>query len=140
MTQQRITDSLTTLFATHPVVFWHDIESEFSSVVDGLQLDGVQLVRLDDTPALRVKLDIERTPNQRWLIYSAQPEPEPVKDWLLDVRMRSKSFRAYSTSILLEDLGLPRRPPAPRCTPGRRRRAPRPRRGRPPGRRATARS
>ena len=106
MTQQRITDSLTTLFATHPVVFWHDIESEFSSVVDGLQLDGVQLVRLDDTPALRVKLDIERTPNQRWLIYSAQPEPEPVKDWLLDVRMRSKSFRADSTSILLEDLGL----------------------------------
>ena len=106
MSQQRLFDSLTTLFTTHPVVFWHDVEAEFSSAVEGLQLDGVQLVRLDDTPALRVKLDIERTPNQRWLIYSAKPEPEPSKDWLLDVRMRSKSFRADSTSILLEDLGL----------------------------------
>jgi uncharacterized protein (TIGR02687 family) len=106
MTQQRITDSLTTLFTSHPVVFWHDVEAEFVSLMDELQLDGVQLVRLDDTPALRVKLDIERSPDQRWLIYSAKPEPEPAKDWLLDVRMRSKSFRADSTSILLEDLGL----------------------------------
>jgi hypothetical protein len=88
------------------LMFWHDVEAEFASVVEGLQLDGVQLVRLDDTPALRIKLDIERAPDQRWLIYSTQPEPEPTKDWLLDVRLRSKSFRADSTSILLEDLGL----------------------------------
>lgn len=106
MSQQRLFDSLTTLFATYPVVFWHDVEAEFGSTVDGLQLDGVQLVRLDDSAALRVKLDIEKAPDQRWLIYSAKPEPEPTKDWLLDVRMRSKSFRADTTSILLEDLGL----------------------------------
>lgn len=106
MSQQRLFDSLTTLFTTHSVVFWHDVESEFASAVDGLQLDGVKLVRLDDAPSLRVKLDIERMSDQRWLIYSAKPEPEPTKDWLLDVRMRSKSFRADTTSILLEDLGL----------------------------------
>ncbi|MGB4583379.1 MAG: BREX-1 system phosphatase PglZ type A [Rhodoferax sp.] len=106
MAQQRITDSLATLFTTHPVVFWHDVEGEFAPLVDSLQLEGVQLVRLDETPALRIKLDIDRVPDQRWLIYSAQPEPEPTKDWLLDVRLRSKSFRADSTSILLEDLGL----------------------------------
>lgn len=106
MSQQRLFESLTTLFTTHPVVFWHDVEAEFASAVDSLQLDGVQLVRLDDMPALRVKLDIEGAPDQCWLIYSAKPEPEPTKDWLLDVRMRSKSFRADTTSILLEDLGL----------------------------------
>lgn len=87
-------------------MFWHDVEAEFAAIVDSLQLDGVQLVRLDDTPALRIKLDIDRAPDQRWLIYSAKPEPEPTKDWLLDVRLRSKSFQADSTSILLEDLGL----------------------------------
>lgn len=106
MSQQRLFDSLTTLFATYPVVFWHDVEAEFGSAVDSLQLDGVRLVRLDDSAALRVKLDIEEAPDQRWLIYSAKPEPEPAKDWLLDVRMRSKAFRADTTSILLEDLGL----------------------------------
>jgi len=106
MTQQRILESLNTLFATHPVVFWHDAEGEFAITVACLQLDGVHLVHLDDTPALRINLDIDRNPDQRWLIYSAKPEPEPTKDWLLDVRLRSKSFRADSTSILLEDLGL----------------------------------
>ena len=106
MSQRRLYDSLTTLFATHLVVFWHDTESEFASAVDALQLEGVHVIRLDDNPTLLVKLKIENSPGQRWLIYSNQPEPEPVKDWLLDVRMRSKSFRADSTSILLEDLGL----------------------------------
>ena len=106
MSQQRLFDSLTSLFASYPVVFWHDVEAEFASQADGLALDGVQLVRLDDTPVLRVKLDIEKMPGQRWLLYSNQIEPEPTKDWLLDVRLRSKSFRADSTSILLEDLGL----------------------------------
>ena len=106
MSQQRLFDSLSAMFVTHPVVFWHDVESEFASAVAALPLDGVQLVRLDDTPVLQIKLDIERAPDQRWLIYSTQPEPEPTKDWLLDVRLRSKSFRADSTSILLDDLGL----------------------------------
>ncbi len=106
MTQKRITDSLAAIFVTHPVVFWHDVEAEFAPLVDSLQLGDVQLVRLDDMPALRIKLDIDRATNQRWLIYSTKPEPEHTKDWLLDVRLRSKSFRADSTSILLEDLGL----------------------------------
>ncbi len=106
MNNQRISDSLTALFSSHAVVFWHDMEAEFASMVDGLQLAGVQLVRLDDTPAMRIKLDIDRSPDQRWLVYSTKPEPEPTKDWLLDVRLRSKSFRADSNSILLEDLGL----------------------------------
>ena len=106
MSNQRISASLESLFTTHSVVFWHDVDTEFINVLDSLSLDGVQLIRLDDAPALRVKLDLERTPSQRWLVYSNKPEPEPAKDWLLDVRMRSKLFRADSTSILLEDLGL----------------------------------
>ena len=46
MSQQRLIESLSSLFSTRPVVFWHDVEAEFASVVDGLQLDSVQLVRL----------------------------------------------------------------------------------------------
>jgi hypothetical protein len=106
MNNPRISTALESFFKEVPVVFWHDLEAEFTSVVEGLQLNGVQLVRLDGTPALRIKLDIEKAPNQRWLIYSTQTEPEPTNDWLLDVRLRSKSFRADNASILLEDLGL----------------------------------
>ena len=65
MSSQRISDSLSTLFASYPVVFWHDVEAEFSSSVGSLSPEGVQLVRLDETPTLRVKIDIERAPAQR---------------------------------------------------------------------------
>lgn len=68
MSNQRIYDSLSSLFTTHSVVFWHDVDAEFVHALDSLNLDGVQLIRLDDTPTLRVKLDLERTPNQRWLV------------------------------------------------------------------------
>ena len=57
MSLQRITESLAVLFATHPIVFWHDSEGEFSSTVDNLALDNVNLVRLDETPALQIKID-----------------------------------------------------------------------------------
>lgn len=106
MSQQRIFDSLVSLFATYPVVFWHDADCEFEPIAQGLGIDGVRVVRLDNTPALRIKLEIEQSPKQSWLFYSNKPEPEPAKDWLLDVRLRSKIFRADSASILLEDLGL----------------------------------
>jgi len=106
MNNERITDSLKALFAIQSVVFWHDVEAEFATVVDELKIDDVMLLRLDDVPALQAKIAIERGAGQQWLLYSTQPEPEPARDWLLDVRLRSKTFRADSASILLEDLGL----------------------------------
>jgi len=106
MSNERISDSLSSLFANHRIVFWHDVEAEFSGFVDTMAMEGVQLIRTDEQSNLRIKLQIEGAPDQHWLLYSNQPEPEPSKDWLLDVRLRSKTFRADSTSILLEDLGL----------------------------------
>ena len=106
MSNARITESLIALFVNHRIVFWHDVEAEFSGFVDTMSMDGVHLIRMDEQSNLRIKLQIESTPDQHWLLYSNQPEPEPSKDWLLDVRLRSKTFRADSTSILLEDLGL----------------------------------
>lgn len=106
MGNERISDSLSGLFANHSIVFWHDIDGEFSNVIDSLLLGGVQLIRVDEQSNLQIKMQIEDSPNQRILLYSNQPEPEPSKDWLLDIRLRSKVFRADSASILLEDLGL----------------------------------
>lgn len=106
MSNQRISDSLASLFTSHSIVFWHDVDAEFVNTLDSIRVDGVELIRLDEQSNLRIKLNIESSPNQRWLLYSNQPQPEPSKDWLLDVRLRSKNFRADSTSILLEDLGL----------------------------------
>lgn len=106
MSNVKISDSLNGLFENHTIVFWHDVDGEFSNIIDGLLLDGVQLIRVDNQPKLRIKMQIEASPNQRLLLYSNDAEPEPPNDWLLDVRLRSRVFRADSASILLEDLGL----------------------------------
>lgn len=106
MSNVKISDSLNGAFENHTIVFWHDVDGEFSNIIDGLLLDGVQLIRVDNQPKLRIKMQIEASPNQRLLLYSNDAEPEPPNDWLLDVRLRSRVFRADSASILLEDLGL----------------------------------
>jgi uncharacterized protein (TIGR02687 family) len=107
MSQQRITDALDKLFAQYPLVFWHDADNEFGFSVQSITPDGVELLYLDTTPALALKLRIERAGRgTKFLFYSAKPEPDPAEDWLLDVRLRGKPFRADNASILLEDLGL----------------------------------
>ena len=107
MNQPRITDALGNLFATHAVVFWHDPDSEFAASVAELTPEGITLLSMDALPALGIKIQLDRTsPGERFLLYSTRPEPEPAHDWLLDVRLRSKAFRADHASILLEDLGL----------------------------------
>jgi hypothetical protein len=60
MTQQRITDALTTAFSSHSIVFWHDADGEFSFSVRNLLPEGIELLYLDDLPALSIKLQLER--------------------------------------------------------------------------------
>ena len=59
------------------------------------------------------------SPTAKFLLYAPTEEPDYEDDWLLDIRLYSRSFRADRASILLQDLGwsnqhlrtAPRRPP-----------------------------
>jgi uncharacterized protein (TIGR02687 family) len=99
--------ALTRLFQEgHALVFWNDAGGEFALQVDGIDIDGVRVLRLDQTPALQAKISIEREADVRWLVYAPFDEPEPAQDWLLDARLRGKPFSADTASIQLEELGL----------------------------------
>jgi len=106
MNLQRLTESLSASFASQRVVFWHDPDAEFAAQLDQLELGPVRVLKLDHESALRIKMQLEADVGQAWLIYSNKEQPLPESDWLLDVRLRSKNFRADSASMLLEDLGL----------------------------------
>ena len=45
-------------------------------------------------------------PSSRYLLYSPFPEPDLEKDWLLDIRLYSRTFYADRASIVLSDLEL----------------------------------
>ncbi len=108
MSDTKITETLEKIFAEGAkTVFWNDAEGEFESVADSLSLPGVDVVRIDREPALKVKILVEHErPDGRWLFYSPTEEPAPSEDWLADLRLRSKTFRADAASILLDELGL----------------------------------
>ena len=89
------------------IVFWNDPEQEFQNALPFVLLDGVSMVRLDEAGALEVKIRLERVdPVGKFLIYSPAEEPDYEDDWLLDIRLYSRSFRADRASILLQELGL----------------------------------
>lgn len=91
----------------HRLVFWNDTDGEFAQDVDGLPLPNTTVLRLDTTPMLKVKAMLEAAaPAANWLLYSPTAVPQPVDDWLLDARLRGKTFSADTASIQLDELGL----------------------------------
>ena len=55
------------------------------------------------------KVRIEQDdPAGRYLLYSPAEEPDYEDDWLLDMRLYGRSFRADRASIILQELGLSR--------------------------------
>lgn len=106
--QKQIEAALDRLFQEDGrIVFWNDPEREFQNTLPFLKLDGVTTLRLDQVGALETKIRIERDePTGKFLLYSPTEEPDYLDDWLLDVRLYSRSFRADRASILMQDLGL----------------------------------
>ena len=89
------------------IVFWNDPDQEFQSTLPFIMLDGVTTLRLDEVGALEAKIRLERDePNGKFLLYAPTEEPDYEDDWLLDIRLYSRSFRADKASILLQELGL----------------------------------
>jgi uncharacterized protein (TIGR02687 family) len=89
------------------VVFWNDPGREFQNDVPFLNLGDVNLVRLDETGFLEVKCRVEKgDPEGKYLLYSPEEEPDYGDDWLLDIRLYSRSFRADRASMLVDALGL----------------------------------
>src|SRR5271157_3397877 len=111
MDSNRINDILERIFNEESarIVFWNDPDREFLAVLPFLFLDGVSTIRLDQVGTLEAKIRIERDePSTRFLLYSPTEEPDLESDWLLDIRLYARSFRADRASMLLGELGLTR--------------------------------
>ena len=89
------------------IVFWNDPDGEFAGSLPDIALEGVEVLKLDEVGALEAKVRIEQEdPAGRYLLYSPAEEPDYEDDWLLDMRLYGRSFRADRASIILRQLGL----------------------------------
>ena len=105
----QITDALDQVFNDEQVrvVFWNDPDREFVRSLPDIALEGVEVLKLDEVGALEAKVRIEQEdPAGRYLLYSPAEEPDYENDWLLDMRLYGRSFRADRASIILRELGL----------------------------------
>ena len=91
----------------HRIVFWYDAEQSFSDEVQALKLNDVQILNMAEESSLAIKLKLELQDQQgKYLLYFPSPEPETEKDWLLDIKLYSRSFYADRFSIIFNELGL----------------------------------
>ncbi len=109
MDTKQLKDALNRLFfhERERIVFWHDPQAEFAEVVAELAIEGVELIPMDTAGGLETKIRLEgSSPGERFLLYAPTEEPDFDEDWLLDIRLYSRSFRADRASIILDELGL----------------------------------
>jgi hypothetical protein len=114
MDTKQLDDALARLFIDEGarIVFWHDPAHEFVDFMNRLPFltfgdTTVHIIRLDQVSALATKIRLERDePDSRFLLYAPTEEPDYADDWLLDIRLYSRSFRADRASIILDELGL----------------------------------
>lgn len=93
----------------HRIVFWYDPEQEFSADLVGLELPDVTVLDMQGESELEVKIRLEQQDTEgKFLLYFPWPEPSVDKDWLLDIKLYSRSFFADRFSILFNELGLQR--------------------------------
>ena len=107
MINPKIIEAIESKFNKERFLFWYDTDKDYSNDIKELSITNAKILLIDELPSLNIKLEIAQSDlSQKFLFYSAMPQPEPQNDWLLSYRLKGKSFSADSTQILLDDLGL----------------------------------
>lgn len=109
MDSKQLTQGLHQAFFSenHRLVFWFDPEQSFGDELSNLNLPDVQVMDMAGESTLSVKLKLElEDQNGKYLLYFPHAEPEPEDDWLLDMKLYSRTFHADRISIVFNELGL----------------------------------
>ena len=102
-----IANALKRLFDKHRLVFWYDEKQELRDEFEALSLDGINKLEIKNNEfSIKHKL-LRESPKARFLLYKEDKQPEPVKNWLLDVELAHTVFRTDQAAIWLSELELP---------------------------------
>ncbi|WP_442596638.1 BREX-1 system phosphatase PglZ type A [Parapusillimonas sp. JC17] len=106
MSNPRITQALSNLFAKHRIVFWYDANGDFRADFESLPLPDVTPIELANNE-FGVKHRILRTaPEEKFLLFHDGPAPAELDNWLLDVMLAHAEFRTDQNAIWLSEMEL----------------------------------
>lgn len=93
-------------FESRRVVFWHDPDGQYAKDLDGLDLQGVQTIRVaNDEYSIKNRL-LHHEPESKFLVYRSGSVPTGIGNWLLDLELAYGVFTADRTALVAQDLGL----------------------------------
>ena len=94
-------------FYKRRIVFWYDPDREYEDLLDGLELDGVKLLRLNgrNTFAAKKLLCHDDTASN-YLVYQPQSFERKDDDWMLNIELYSEPFHADRISTWIREMGL----------------------------------
>ncbi len=93
-------------FVDHRVVFWHDVEGQYASDFDSLNLPGVTTVRVTNDEYVIKNQLLHDHSSDKFLIYRSGHVPAGIHNWLLDLELAYGVFTADRSSLVSQDLGL----------------------------------
>ena len=94
-------------FYQRRIIFWQDVDREFESTVDELDIPGVKIVKLTGTNNFAVKkLLLHDDLIGNYLIYNPFAYADQRNNWLRDIELYSEKFCADYYSILMEELNI----------------------------------
>lgn len=98
-------------FYQRRIIFWHDEDREFESMLDELAIPGVTIIKLTGTNNFAVKkllLHDDLTGN--YLVYDPFSYAKPQDNWLRDIERFSEEYRADYYSLLMSELNVENKP------------------------------
>jgi len=105
----QLTKGIEAKFKQSRLVFWYDSEQSFRAELPAIIIDDVTLLDMSGVSVFETKKLIELDePYNQFLLYFPYAEPEAERDWLLDIRLYSEQFFADASSMLLNELGIPK--------------------------------
>ena len=102
----RIASALSALFEKHRIVFWYDAKKELRADFEAVAVPGVTKLEIANNEyALKYRM-LREEPEQKFLLYHEGPQPEDLRNWLLDVLLAGGEFRTDQVGIWLSELEL----------------------------------
>lgn len=93
-------------YETDRIVFWYDETGEMRGDYEELELEGVAKAEIANNElALKHRL-LRLEPAQRFLLYHEGLRPDDEENWLLDLLLAHRQFRADKLGLWMEELGL----------------------------------
>ncbi len=103
---KRIVQAITKLFERHRIIFWYDSKHELRTDFEELSLSEVKKIELVNNEYAVKHRILREEPDQKFLLYREDSEPDEIDNWLLDVQLANNVFRTDQVAIWLSDLEL----------------------------------